>query len=85
MTLEALAIVLAADQKAEQALKLFAACDAYRQMKGYPLPQIDQEEHERWLARAQAGCDERTFAKAWDEGQLMTLEQAMDYALEAAG
>ncbi len=84
LSLEALAIVFAASQREVKAAKLFAAAEAYRQMKGYPLPQIDQAERERWLAHARSNCDELAFTEAWADGQTVTLEQAMDYALEAA-
>lgn len=83
-SLEALAIVFAADQNSEKAVRLFAAAEAYRQLKGYPLPQINQAEHEHWLAHTRVNFNELAFAEAWAEGQAMTLEEAMDYALKAA-
>jgi len=42
----------------------------------------DAIEFERNVAATRAQLDEATFAAAWTEGKAMTLEQAIEYALE---
>ena len=42
----------------------------------------DQASYERDVATTRARLDEDTFTTAWAEGQAMTLEQAIVYALE---
>ncbi|HSH82282.1 MAG TPA: hypothetical protein VLA19_27455, partial [Herpetosiphonaceae bacterium] len=48
-------------------------------------PDGDRRAYDRALAETRAQLDADTFAAAWAEGRAMTLEQAIDYALEATG
>jgi predicted ATPase/DNA-binding NarL/FixJ family response regulator len=69
---------------AEGALRLQAAIEA--------LSEVDKQlqsdatatrpGHERSVSAARAQIDDGTFAKLWSEGQAMSLEEAMAYALE---
>jgi hypothetical protein len=47
-----------------------------------PLPSVDRPEYERDLAAAKVVLGEEAFAAAWAEGVAMSLQQAIDYALE---
>ena len=49
-----------------------------------PLSPAQQEQVALWLGRAQGALSERAGAAAWAEGQAMSAEQAVDYALEPA-
>ena len=49
---------------------------------GAPLPPAERPDYERNLAAARAQLDEVTWQTAWAEGQAMTQEQAIAYALE---
>ena len=42
----------------------------------------EQADQERVLSEVRAQLGEAAFAAAWEEGQAMTLEQAVEYALE---
>jgi hypothetical protein len=42
---------------------------------------VDQPEHERQVAVVRAQLDDAAFTAAWAEGQAMTLDQVIDYAL----
>jgi hypothetical protein len=42
---------------------------------------VDRDDHERAVALAHARLGEETFAAAWAEGQAMSLEEAVAYAL----
>jgi hypothetical protein len=45
------------------------------------LVHFDRTNYERSVTAARAQLDEATFAKAWAEGQAMTLDKAVAYAL----
>lgn len=78
--LERLASVATAHQQAERAVCLWAAADALRANIAAPLPPADHRERDRDLARARAKLG-TGFAALWAQGHVMTLEQAIDYAL----
>jgi hypothetical protein len=43
---------------------------------------MDQQEYERNLARLRAKMDKKAFAKLWAKGKDMSLDAAIDLALE---
>jgi hypothetical protein len=45
---------------------------------------IYRQEYDRTLVAVRAQLSVEAFAAAWAEGQAMTLEQAISYALEAS-
>ena len=68
-----------------RAARLFGATAALRVTYGTPVLPDFQDHYRRSVAAARAHLDAATFAAAWAEGQVMTLEQAIAYALEATG
>jgi hypothetical protein len=68
----------------ERAARLSGAVEALCESIGSRLEQEDQTEHERTISAARSGLDEAIFNQLWREGLAMTLEQAVDYALEEA-
>ncbi len=64
--------------------KLCAVAEALRTSVGAPIPPTDRAEYERNLQALRAQLDETTFDKAWIEGQALTLEAAIDFALSGA-
>jgi len=42
----------------------------------------DQAGHDRGVKATRAQPDEDAFAKAWKEGQSMSMDQSVEYALE---
>jgi hypothetical protein len=62
------------------AARLLGAADAI-QAAGGPYP-ADRADYDRILAVVRIQLDAATFAAAWAEGQAMTQEQAISYALE---
>ena len=72
-------------QHARRGTALLAAADALAKARGFRqglgLFRWEQTEFDHWLATAHAQLDDATFAAAWAEGQAMTLEQAVEYAL----
>ncbi|HZO25026.1 MAG TPA: LuxR C-terminal-related transcriptional regulator [Chloroflexota bacterium] len=64
------------------ATRLFSAIDAFRhQHRLGPLHNMDRE-LDRALPMLRHGLGEQEFAQAWAEGQTMTFEQIVTYALE---
>jgi hypothetical protein len=66
-----------------RALRLAAAIAALSAQAGYRLEAVRAHVPvEQTIAAARAALDERTATTAWAEGEAMTLEQAVAYALE---
>jgi tetratricopeptide (TPR) repeat protein len=77
-SLAGLAAVALVQGQIERALRLASCAAAISAQAGYPLqPAVKQT-----IAAARAALGERTAAAAWAEGEAMTLEQAIAYALE---
>jgi tetratricopeptide (TPR) repeat protein len=76
--------VLAVDDSTiRQGVRLLARADMYRvdhELRVVLLPQ-DHETCDQSIAAARASLSDDDFARAWAEGQAMTLEQAVAYAL----
>jgi predicted ATPase/DNA-binding SARP family transcriptional activator len=66
------------------AVRLLGATAALREAIGEALHTVERAEYEGSLAAARTALGEEAFAAAWSEGQAMTLEQAIAYALETA-
>ncbi|HMA35127.1 MAG TPA: tetratricopeptide repeat protein, partial [Chloroflexia bacterium] len=79
--LAGLAGVAAGDHQPERAARLFGAVDHLHQQIGGRLESIDQAEYDRNLATARAGLDAAAWDQAWRAGALLTLEQAIAYAV----
>ena len=75
--------VAAARQQPERAARLFGAAIEDNTLISVMEP-AEQADTERCIAAARAQLDETVFAVAWAEGQAMTLEQAIAYALEGS-
>jgi predicted ATPase len=81
--LEAFADIVIAQQRPERAARLLGAAAALREVLHGPMFPVDQPDYERTLAMVRTQLDETAFATAWAEGQAMTIEQAIDYALNS--
>ncbi len=68
----------------DQAARLFAAAEVLREATGYHYAAARQADIEQFVSSTRAGLGESVFATAWAEGRAMTLEQAIEYALEVA-
>jgi tetratricopeptide (TPR) repeat protein len=69
------------DEDFRRAARLFGAAEALRAPVNSAIDLVDQPEYERQVAIVQAQLDEATFTTTWAEGQAMTLEQVIEYAL----
>jgi Tfp pilus assembly protein PilF len=77
MDLEGLAGVAIGRGQAELAARLFGAADAIRASSGTPVRPMLTERHDRDLAAAKAALGHERFARAWEQGQAMSLEQVI--------
>jgi hypothetical protein len=66
----------------EQAARVLSFVEPWLQSNQIQLVHFDRANYERCVSAVRAQLDEATFAKAWAEGHAMTLEQAVEYALE---
>jgi non-specific serine/threonine protein kinase len=66
-------------------VRLFGAAEAVCGYYRVWLDPVQRTDLEASVASARAALGEETFASAWAEGQAMTLEQAVAYALEEDG
>jgi hypothetical protein len=60
---------------------LFGAAEALSAISSFRRENPEQAFYERHQATTQAVLGDAAFAAAWAEGQAMTLEQAIEYAL----
>ncbi|MBI1742494.1 tetratricopeptide repeat protein [Candidatus Acetothermia bacterium] len=92
--LEGIAKLAQTHGRMEQAARLFGAAEALREAISAPIsPDAIHRTHQGWrktgrvdydhvVALTKAALGEDTFTKAWAQGRAMTLEQAIDYALD---
>ena len=66
----------------ERALQLFAAANVLREKHGTPMTPDEQLYFEEQLTSLREKMDEIQFVSAWSKGHMMTLEQAIQFALE---
>lgn len=77
-----LAGVWSARNEPEKAARLLGAANALLEAIGIQLQPADRADYDHNMAATRGQLAEETFAEAWAEGQAMTMEQAIAYALE---
>lgn len=66
------------------AVTLLAAAQALREVLGLQRASCERADYERELTASRAALGEEAFGASWTQGQAMTLEQAIEYALAEA-
>ncbi len=79
--LDQLANVESSEGNARRAVRLLGAAEALRGTTGTRPPHAERATHERAVADLRAALGEEAFTTVWAEGQAMTLEQAIVYAV----
>jgi tetratricopeptide (TPR) repeat protein len=79
--LEGMAGLYIAVGKPECSARLIGSADAARQKIGSQRPLVEQVDVDKIIALCLANMGEAAFSDAYDEGQKMTLEEAVTYAL----
>jgi predicted ATPase/class 3 adenylate cyclase/Tfp pilus assembly protein PilF len=83
--LEGLAAVGAALGRSLRAARIWGTAERLREEIGSPLPPNERPRHDRRAAAARATLgDDAAFDHAWQEGRTLTVEQAIELALEDA-
>lgn len=75
--LEGLGMVMASDGQAERGARLLSAAASIRQTIGFPVPPQEQPPLDLALAALRASLTEERFAAAWEQGRVLTAEQAI--------
>jgi tetratricopeptide (TPR) repeat protein len=81
--LAGLAGAAALDEEPERAARLWGAAEALRQSLGARHAPASRATRERLTAFAREQLGEEAFAAAWAEGQVMTMEQAIELAIQS--
>ncbi len=81
-SLESFAALFSARGETETASRLWGAAEVLREALVMPLPPNERIHHDRQVDEARMALGDEAFAAAWKEGREMTLEQAIEYALE---
>jgi len=79
--IEELGVVYVIQGDGVQAAMLFSTAHALRETLGAPLPPVDLAAYESVIATCRTQLGEAVFARAWDAGKALSLEQAFDIAL----
>jgi predicted ATPase/DNA-binding SARP family transcriptional activator/Tfp pilus assembly protein PilF len=92
LCLEAFAIMSIGQNKMESALpsldglrravRLFGAAEILYAPPRFELSAKERAEHDQAVAATRAALGEEAFTAAWEEGKTMTLEQAVEFALQ---
>lgn len=82
--LQTLALIVGARGEPRRGVRLFAAGDALFAVVGVPWPAAHQPDWDRRLAGLRAPLSEDSFAAAWAEGSVMTLDAALQDGLAPA-
>jgi predicted ATPase/class 3 adenylate cyclase len=80
--LECFAFIATAEEEPQRAAKLFGAAEALREKIGSPMAKYEEAEYDQSVARLRAMLPETEFNALWAEGRAMTMEQAIESALE---
>ena len=80
--LECFAFIAKAREQGERAVKLMSAAEALREASNSPRTPQESIEYDRELEGLRAGVDEKAFHSLWEEGKSMSMEQAIDFAMD---
>jgi non-specific serine/threonine protein kinase len=83
--IERLGEVAVAQGNPEKAVRLLSAAAALRISIGSVIDPADQPEYQKRRAALRSELGEKRFTETWEEGRILTLDQAIAYALESQG
>jgi hypothetical protein len=81
--LEGFACVAGAKGETERAARLWGAAQALHETKGIPRDIDFLAEADVRISAVRSGMGEKAWEEAWRKGRVMTLDEAVSYALEA--
>jgi tetratricopeptide (TPR) repeat protein len=81
-TLESFASLNAKEDNREQAARLWGAAERLREEIGTPLAIDDRDEQDRDVTAVRLVMSQEAFSTSWAEGRAMTMQQAIEHALD---
>jgi predicted ATPase/class 3 adenylate cyclase len=81
--LECFAFIAIADEGPQRAIKLFSAAEALRERIQSQMTYEEQVEYDQAVAQVRSMLAEAEFIALWAEGRAMTMEQAIQIALDS--
>ena len=80
--LECFGFLAITDKETRRAANLFGAAEALREKCQSPMADYEQVEYDGWVAQVRQALAEAVCQAAWAEGRGMTMDQAVQLALE---
>jgi len=80
--LECFAFIAILEEEPQRALKLFGAAEALREKAQSPMTDHEHVDYTRAVAQVRSMLTETEFNSLWAQGRAMTMEQAIEFALE---
>jgi uridine phosphorylase len=80
--LECFAIIATVREQGLRAARLLGAAEALREKINIPMSGLERIEYDQEIANLRTGLDKEVFTSTWAEGRAMSMEQAINYALE---
>ena len=80
--LECIAYILIRKEEPERAATLLGAAEALRTLIHSVMTNAEQEEYKKEISALRTGMNDVEFQKHWNNGRAMTMEQAIQLALE---
>jgi hypothetical protein len=80
--LECFAFIAIAQKQGEWAVKLLGAAEALREISNSLMTPQERSEHNKQVVKLRQGIDEAVFTRLWAEGRAMTMEDAIEFALD---
>jgi hypothetical protein len=81
--LESLAFIAITHEEGERAARLLGAAEALREKINIEMSHFERIEYTQQVTDLRNGMDEKAFSNLWSEGRAMTMEQAIQFALES--
>ncbi len=79
--LECFGFISIAEEEPQRAIKLFGAAEALREKIKAQMTDQERIEYDQAVAQVRGLLDEKEFDELWAEGRLMSMEQAIQFAL----
>src|SRR5262249_35859159 len=71
------------EKQAGRGISLFGAAEALRELLGAGLSPREYEDNAAYMAQARTQVDEAGIAKGWEAGRALSMDEAIDLALDA--
>jgi tetratricopeptide (TPR) repeat protein len=79
--LECFAFIAITDEEPQRAIKLFGAAEALREKIHSPMTDYERVEYDQGVAQLRSSLNESEFNSLWAEGRVLTMDQAIQFAL----